>query len=135
MIHTRAVQQGLEELLHGRPSDRGKNSPVGIRCAVVRWLIPLPRVDLDKNQVQMTLRSGEIASLATSMTLSDFTKGKRVDGVVQNVTEYGVFIQVNGSDAKGLCHRSEVTCIFFGGDPLLTTLSWQTLMAHQPMRC
>lgn len=66
------------------------------------------RINVDKNQAEMTLRSGEITSLATNVTLSDFSKGQRVDGVIQNIAEYGVFIQIKGSDIKGLCHRSEL---------------------------
>lgn len=65
-------------------------------------------VNIDSKQVEMTLRSGELTGAIAAKTLSDFTKGARVDGIIKKVEEYGVFVQIKGTKVSGLCHKSEL---------------------------
>ncbi|PVF94509.1 hypothetical protein CPB86DRAFT_43532 [Serendipita vermifera] len=63
----------------------------------------------DKSQVEMTLRSGDLSEAMSSLSLSDFSSGQRVDGVIKKIEEYGVFVQIKGTKISGLCHKSELS--------------------------
>ena len=65
-------------------------------------------INTDNNQIEMTLRSGDLARAIPTKSLSAFTKGDRVDGVVKKVEDYGVFVEIKGTKVSGLCHKSEV---------------------------
>jgi rRNA biogenesis protein RRP5 len=56
----------------------------------------------------MSLRSGDLSEAMSSLSLSDFSSGQRVDGVIKNIEDYGVFVQIKGTKISGLCHKSEV---------------------------
>jgi len=56
----------------------------------------------------MTLRSGDLKALTRTTTLSDFTVGQKVDGVIKKVEDYGVFVEIKGTKISGLCHKSEL---------------------------
>lgn len=68
-----------------------------------------PSVDTEKRQVEMTFRSGESSRSAQSgLKLSDLIVGSKVDGTVKKIEDYGLFIEIEGSKLRGLCHKSEV---------------------------
>lgn len=56
----------------------------------------------------MTFRSGDLKRGTASKSLSDFSKGDKVDGTIKRVEEYGVFVQIQNTQTSGLCHKSEV---------------------------
>lgn len=56
----------------------------------------------------MTFRSGDLSRAAAPLSLSQFSKGQRVDATVKRVEEYGVFIEIKNTKISGLCHKSEV---------------------------
>lgn len=65
-------------------------------------------INREKDQVEMTLRSGDLKALTGKTTLSDFTLGQKVDGVIKKVEDYGVFVEIKGTKISGLCHKSEL---------------------------
>lgn len=65
-------------------------------------------VNTDSNQVEVTLRSGDLKRAMVTKGLPDFTKGTRVDGIIRKVEDYGVFVQIKDTKVSGLCHKSEV---------------------------
>ena len=67
-------------------------------------------VDLSKKQVEMSLRSETVNKQA--LTFGDLEEGKKVDGKVKKVEDFGIFIQIEGSRLSGLCHKSEVRGVF-----------------------
>jgi rRNA biogenesis protein RRP5 len=68
----------------------------------------MPSINHEKGQVEMTLRSGDLKTLTGATSLSDFTIGQKVDGVVKKVEDYGVFVEIKGTKISGLCHKSEL---------------------------
>ncbi len=44
----------------------------------------------------------------STLQLSDLVEGAKVDGVVKKIEDYGLFIEIEGSKLRGLCHKSEV---------------------------
>ena len=68
----------------------------------------MPSVNRENDQVEMTLRSGDLKALTGTTTLSDFTPGQKVDGVIKKVEDYGVFVEIKGTKISGLCHKSEL---------------------------
>lgn len=67
-------------------------------------------IDTEKRQVEMTFRSGESSkSVHSGLKLSDLVVGSKVDGTVKKVEDYGLFIEIEGSKLRGLCHKSEVS--------------------------
>ncbi|KAK6536454.1 rRNA biogenesis protein rrp5 [Arthrobotrys megalospora] len=66
-------------------------------------------VDLDTNQVNISLKQSVIAGTAKK-TLAEYKVGDFVDGHVRKVTDYGCFIVIEGSDnVSGLCHKSQMS--------------------------
>lgn len=72
--------------------------------------ISVTSVDTVKRQVEMTFRSGESSRSAQSslLKMGDLVVGTKVDGTVKKVEDYGLFIEIEGSKLRGLCHKSEV---------------------------
>ena len=68
----------------------------------------MPSVNREKDLVEMTLRSGDLKAPTGTTTLSDFTPGQKVDGVIKKVEDYGVFVEIKGTKISGLCHKSEL---------------------------
>src|SRR5258706_1152194 len=68
----------------------------------------MPSVDREKDQVEMTMRSGNLKAITGAITLADFTLGQKVDGVIRKVEDYGVFVEIKGTKISGLCHKSEL---------------------------
>ncbi|GJE87565.1 U3 snoRNP-associated protein Rrp5 [Phanerochaete sordida] len=67
-------------------------------------------VDVEKKQVEMTFRSADASRNAQStLKLSDFSEGQKVDAVVKKIEDYGLFLEIEGSKVRGLCHKSELS--------------------------
>ena len=57
----------------------------------------------------MSFRSSEASRNAQpAIKLSDLSVGQKVDAVVKKIEDYGLFLEVEGSKVRGLCHKSEV---------------------------
>ena len=57
----------------------------------------------------MTFRSGESSrSSQPQLKITDLVEGSKVDGTVKKIEDYGLFIEIEGSKQRGLCHKSEV---------------------------
>jgi rRNA biogenesis protein RRP5 len=71
-------------------------------------------VDEKKGLVEMTLRKnpGKGAKKAAQFGLSEFSQGQKVEAVVKKVEPYGMFLQIEASNVRGLCHKSEVGHFF-----------------------
>lgn len=63
----------------------------------------------------MSFRSGVLSPKkgSSSITLSDLREGQKVDGTVKKIEDYGLFIQIEGSKLNGLCHKSQVSHLFW----------------------
>ncbi len=59
---------------------------------------------------EMSLRKSVVeGDFTPSVTIFDLEEGQDVTGVVRKVEEFGVFIEIDGSqNLRGLCHRSEM---------------------------
>lgn len=53
-------------------------------------------------------RLGEV-SKARPVRLEDFNSGDVVNAMVRSVTDYGVFVEIEGTNVSGLCHKSELS--------------------------
>lgn len=57
----------------------------------------------------MTFRSQSAKKGAQAMLQhSDLIEGSKVDGTVKKIEDYGLFVEIEGSKLRGLCHKSEV---------------------------
>lgn len=66
-------------------------------------------VDKDKKQVEMTFRTTDSTEDSkANITLRDLSEGQKFDGIVKKIEDYGLFIEVEGTKIRGLCHKSEV---------------------------
>ncbi|KAH8099388.1 nucleic acid-binding protein [Cristinia sonorae] len=67
-------------------------------------------VDVEKRQVEMTFRSADAAESSQSgLTLSELSEGDKHDGIVRKIEDYGLFIEIEGTKLRGLCHKSEIS--------------------------
>ncbi|KAJ7431840.1 hypothetical protein B0H11DRAFT_839096 [Mycena galericulata] len=66
-------------------------------------------VDLEAKKVEMTLRSGDFSRTSSLLAITDLKEGQKVDGIVNRIEDYGLFIKIDGSNIKGLCHKSQLS--------------------------
>ncbi|KAJ7042430.1 hypothetical protein C8F04DRAFT_77315 [Mycena alexandri] len=67
-------------------------------------------VDVEAKKVEMTFRSENFSKASSStLAVSDLKEGQKIDGVVNRIEDYGLFIQIEGSKINGLCHKSELS--------------------------
>ena len=67
-------------------------------------------MDSEKKQVELSFRSSDSSRGAQpAMKLSDLSEGEKVDAIVKKIEDYGLFLEVQGSKVRGLCHKSEVS--------------------------
>ncbi|KAF9527766.1 hypothetical protein CPB83DRAFT_376457 [Crepidotus variabilis] len=67
-------------------------------------------VNLETKKVEMSFRSKDLAQKQSStITINDLREGRKVDGLVKRVEDYGLFIQIVGSKLSGLCHKSQLS--------------------------
>lgn len=75
-----------------------------------------------KGRVMMTMRELEVrGTLADTRALEDVQVGEQYDGTVQKVAEYGVFVRLEGTRIRGLCHRSEIAELVVDPQKLFAT--------------
>lgn len=90
-------------------------------------------VDIEKRQVELTFRSGESSrSVQSLLRLSDLVIGSKLDGTVKKIEDYGLFIELEGSKLRGLCHKSEVYTQFIRQNSFLN-ISFSSLTTRMPM--
>ncbi|KAI0706125.1 hypothetical protein BC835DRAFT_1260450 [Cytidiella melzeri] len=65
-------------------------------------------VDVEKKQVELSFRSGD-SKESSLLKLTDLTEGQKVDAIVKKIEDYGLFLEVEGSKIRGLCHKSELS--------------------------
>ena len=61
-------------------------------------------------KVEMSLKKSRLAPSKPSATQwGDYRVGDKVRGHVRATAEYGVFVQIDGTNISGLCHKSELS--------------------------
>ena len=55
----------------------------------------------------MTLRPSAVIADGSFLSYSTLRPGQIVKGTVKAVSSYGVFVQIDRSDVRGMCHKSE----------------------------
>jgi rRNA biogenesis protein RRP5 len=70
-------------------------------------------IDIDKKQVELSFRSGDSSKEASALKLTDLSEGQKVEATVTKIEDYGLFLQVENSKVRGLCHKSEVKPFVF----------------------
>ncbi|WFC98207.1 rRNA biogenesis protein rrp5 [Malassezia yamatoensis] len=69
---------------------------------------------VDGDKVEFSLKASRLQSSTPSNTkksssrLRDYSVGDKIDGYVRGTADYGVFVQINGTDISGLAHKSEL---------------------------
>ena len=67
-------------------------------------------VNPERKQIELSFRSGDLKRDDRSqLTLSDLSEGQKVDGRVKKVEEYGIFIEIEGSNGSAVHGRSGFT--------------------------
>jgi rRNA biogenesis protein RRP5 len=103
------VRQGLEAALSGQPARERPRAKVCRHPTALLLCFNICRVDVEKKQVELTFRTGELSKLKSSLTLADLCQGQKIEGRVKKIEDYGLFIQITDSKLSGLCHKSEVS--------------------------
>ncbi|KDN36083.1 hypothetical protein K437DRAFT_276888 [Tilletiaria anomala UBC 951] len=78
-------------------------------------------IDAKHNKVELSLKTGvkgakqPVASKerkedksGKSLRIADFQTGQKVNGFVRGTSKYGVFVQIEGTNISGLCHKSQL---------------------------
>lgn len=59
--------------------------------------------------LSLSLKPSVVASDGTYVTYETIRKGARMSGTVKSVTPFGVFIELDNSAVRGMCHKSEAS--------------------------
>lgn len=63
----------------------------------------------------MTFRTTDKAEgSASGLTMSAVSEGQKYDGIVKKIEDYGLFVEIEGTKLRGLCHKSEVSRVHPG---------------------
>jgi len=62
-----------------------------------------------KGSAAKKAEAGEQPAKDGALRLRDLQKGQKVKGFVRAITDFGVFVQIEGSDVSGLAHKSQVS--------------------------
>lgn len=62
-----------------------------------------------KGSAAKKAEAGEEPTKGGALRLRDLQKGQKVKGFVRAITDFGVFVQIEGSDVSGLAHKSQVS--------------------------
>ena len=61
-------------------------------------------------QIELSLKKSRLEGVKPSAgAWSKIHEGEKVKAHVRGITEYGIFLQVDGTDVSGLCHKSELS--------------------------
>lgn len=62
-------------------------------------------------KVELSLKKSRLSPTKSSKTSRwhDFHEGDKVNAYIRGTADYGVFVQVDGTDISGLCHKSELS--------------------------
>ncbi|WFD36368.1 rRNA biogenesis protein rrp5 [Malassezia cuniculi] len=66
---------------------------------------------IDGGKVEFSLkksRLGDVKTESRPTRLEEFSAGDKVSAIVRSVTDYGVFVEIEGTKVSGLCHKSEL---------------------------
>ncbi|KAI3625962.1 hypothetical protein CBS9595_001323 [Malassezia furfur] len=69
-------------------------------------------LSVNGDKVEFSLKASRLAPTAkrtTSTRIRDYRPGDKVDAVIRGTAEYGVFVQIAGTDISGLAHKSELS--------------------------
>ena len=69
-------------------------------------------INQEKHQIEMSMRESSIDPTKKLLSFKDLTPLSLVDGVVKKIETFGLFIQIDNSNIRGLCHISEVINFF-----------------------
>lgn len=103
--------------------------PINVfRIDFITRLITSPRfhsIDANAARVEFSLRSTPsndtksalkkakhdalVQAEASIKKLSDFSKGDKIKGFIRGKSDFGVFVQIEGTDVSGLCHKSQLS--------------------------
>ncbi|TFK30827.1 U3 snoRNP-associated protein Rrp5 [Coprinopsis marcescibilis] len=65
-------------------------------------------VDAERNQVEMTFKTGDLSRQKAS-TRDSVKEGQKVNGTVKRIENYGLFVDIEGTRVHGLCHKSQIS--------------------------
>ncbi|PWN27160.1 hypothetical protein BDZ90DRAFT_232714 [Jaminaea rosea] len=63
----------------------------------------------DKKAELQKVKADEAGSSTQPLRLKDLSKGMKVNGFIRAVQEYGVFVQIEGTQISGLAHKSQLS--------------------------
>lgn len=75
----------------------------------------LPRSDSQRGALPLSLRRSDVEGGAYveprkgSLTFEDLHQGMLIAGKVKSVTDFGIFVRLDGSSIDALCHKTEVS--------------------------
>ena len=66
-------------------------------------------VDVEHKKIGLSLKQSVVDGKATIKGLDEVQEGDKLTGVVKRVEDYGIFVKLDGYNASGLCHKSEIS--------------------------
>ena len=103
-----SVHQRLEKWLHRQPAGERSNIEVLFGVCTCDYAHVRYSINAEKKQLELSFRSADSSKEPSSLKLSDLSVGQKVDAIVKKIEDYGLFLAIEGSKLRGLCHKSEV---------------------------
>jgi small subunit ribosomal protein S1 len=109
------LDHGVEGLLHISEMSWTKDSYKKYKSMEVGQELDVAILDVDIEKHRIALSMKHMTENPWEKFAHDYNTGQILEGVVRNITDFGVFVGVDGVEVDGLVHVSDLT---WGGDPM-----------------
>ncbi|CRK85633.1 30S ribosomal protein S1 [Candidatus Providencia siddallii] len=102
------IQEGIEGLVHVSEMDWTNKNIHPSKIANVNDLVDIMVLDIDEERRRISLGMKQCNSNPWQQFAEIYNKGDRVEGKIKSITDFGVFIGLNGG-IDGLVHLSDIS--------------------------
>ncbi len=103
------IEEGIEGLLHLSEMSWVKNSHKALRSFSIGQEIEtvITEFDIEKHRIALSLR--RLQDNPWEKFVRNHNTGEILDGTVRNVTDFGIFVSIDGEEIDGLVHVSDIS--------------------------
>lgn len=103
------LEEGVEGLAHISEMTWTKKTKPPSKLVEVGQEVEVVILDVDRNNRRISLGMKQLLDNPWAQLREKYNEGSVVSGVVRNVTDFGVFVGIEGVDIDGLIHVSDIS--------------------------
>ena len=94
-------------MIPGMPRGLGKNEKNSTKAKMIGTSLQVRLIEVDQSRKRLVLSGSAAAEVRRQERLEELEVGELITGIVSNVVDFGVFVDLDGVD--GLIHRSRLS--------------------------